>query len=188
MFPMVIGVDDFIRARAVWKACMTDLEHEQIPFDKKIPLGIMVETPSAALCSEQLAAVCDFFSIGTNDLVQYTLAVDRNNDAVADYYVQHHPSVLLLIQEVIKSAHKAGIQVSVCGEMASEPKYVPLFVGMGIDELSISPVRLPLTKTIIRNSDEALFKTISSFNFHSVLDQVEYLLNITLKPYYTIQS
>lgn len=188
MFPMIIGVEDFLQAKAFVTICKEELIQEGIDFDRDIPIGVMIETPSAALCSEQLAKVCDFFSLGTNDLVQYTLATDRNNDNVTSYFIQHHPAVLLLIQKTIKSAKQAGIPVSICGEMASNLMYVPLLVGMGIDELSINPLQTLPVKAAIRNCDEALFQLIKDFNFNTDILTIEHLLKETLKPYYTIQS
>jgi phosphotransferase system enzyme I (PtsI) len=188
MFPMIIGVEDFMQAKDIVIECSNELHKEGIEFDRNIPLGVMIETPSAALGSAHLAKVCDFFSIGTNDLVQYTLAVDRNNDNVASYFIQHHPSVLMLIKQTITSAKQAGIPVSVCGEMASELMYAPLLVGMGIDELSVNPLQALPVKAVIRNCDEQLFKLIDSFDFNTRLASIERLLKETLKPYYTIQS
>jgi len=188
MFPMIISIDDFRTAKEVVQECMAELDKEGLPYDKNIPVGAMIETPSAAICSEQLAQICDFFSLGTNDLVQYTLAVDRNNDKVAPYYIQHHPAVLQLIKQTIISAKKAKIPVSICGEMASELMYVPLLVGMGIDELSINPAKSAEVKAVIRNCDAKLFELIHNFNFNTDLLEIEHLIKHTLKPYYTIQS
>ncbi len=188
MFPMIIGVEDFRQAKAVVLECRNELLNDGIEFDHNIPLGVMIETPSAALCSDQLAKECDFFSLGTNDLVQYTLATDRNNDNVKPYYIQHHPAVLMLIQETINSARRAEIPVSVCGEMASNLMYVPLLIGMGITELSVSPLQTLPVKAIIRNCDKHLFKLIDEFDFNTHLVNIDYLLEVTLKHYYTIQS
>jgi phosphotransferase system enzyme I (PtsI) len=188
MFPMIISLDDFKKAKEVVFECMKELDQEGIAYTKSIPLGAMIETPSAALCSEHLATECDFMSLGTNDLVQYTLAVDRNNDKVAPYYVQHHPAVLMLIKQTIASAKKAGIPLSICGEMASEPQYIPLLIGLGITELSINPAQTAYVKAIIRNCDNRLFEIINNFDFNTIIAKVEHLLLHTLKPFYTIQS
>jgi phosphotransferase system enzyme I (PtsI) len=188
MFPMIISLDDFKKAKEVVFECMKELDQEGIAYTKSVPLGAMIETPSAALCSEHLATECDFMSLGTNDLVQYTLAVDRNNDKVAPYYVQHHPAVLMLIKQTIVSAKKAGIPLSICGEMASEPQYIPLLIGLGITELSINPAQTAYVKAIIRNCDNRLFEIINNFDFNTIITKVEHLLLHTLKPYYTIQS
>lgn len=187
MFPMVISLDDFMKAKETVYECMNELTQEGIEFDQKIPLGAMIETPSAALCSEHLAKECDFLSLGTNDLVQYTLAVDRNNDKVAPYYVQHHPAVLMLIKRTIASAKKAKIPLSICGEMASEPAYIPLLIGLGLSDLSINPALTANVKAIVRNCDKRLFELIETFDFNTVIANVEQLLNHTLKEYYSIK-
>jgi phosphotransferase system enzyme I (PtsI) len=188
MFPMIISTDDFLAAREVVAESMSELDAECVPYDKEIRIGAMIETPSAALCSEQLAKVCDFFSLGTNDLVQYTLAVDRNNDKVAQYYVQYHPAVILLIKQTVQAAKTAGIPVSICGEMASDLMLVPLLIGLGIKELSINPAKAAEVKMVIRNCDQKLFDLISSFDFNTDVQSIEYLLKQTLLPYYTLQS
>jgi len=186
MFPMIISTEDFIAGKSIISECMKELDKECIVYNKSIPVGAMIETPSSALCSEHLAKVCAFFSLGTNDLVQYTLAVDRNNDKVSSYYIQHHPSVLMLIKKTLESARKTGIPVSVCGEMASEPKYVPLLIGMGINELSINPSKTAQVKAVIRNCDDSLCELLSNFDFNTDVSSIETLINTTLKPYYTI--
>lgn len=186
MFPMIISTEDFIAGKSIISECMKELDKECIVYNKSIPVGAMIETPSSALCSEHLAKVCGFFSLGTNDLVQYTLAVDRNNDKVSSYYIQHHPSVLMLIKKTLESARKTGIPVSVCGEMASEPKYVPLLIGMGINELSINPSKTAQVKAVIRNCDDSLCELLSNFDFNTDVSSIETLINTTLKPYYTI--
>lgn len=188
MFPMIIGVEDFLQAKAIVQECSEELYKAGIEFDQKVPLGVMIETPSAALCAPQLAKVCDFFSLGTNDLVQYTLATDRNNDNVKQFYIQHHPAVLMLIKQTLESANQAGIPVSICGEMASDLMYVPLLIGMGITELSVNPLQTLQVKAVIRNCDDALFSLIEGFDFNTKLADIEYLLKEILKPYYTIQS
>ncbi len=184
MFPMIIDYSDLDRARHIVRSCMQELESEGHVYDKSIPLGVMIEIPSAALCSRHLAEHCDFFSIGTNDLVQYTLAVDRNNDKLNNYYIQHHPAVLNLIQLTIKNAKEAGIPVSVCGEMASISEYVPLLIGLGITDLSVNPNRLLEVKAIVRKCDAALFDTILSIPCFETVDQTEKLIYHTLKAYY----
>jgi phosphoenolpyruvate-protein kinase (PTS system EI component) len=118
-----------------------------------MPIGLMIEVPSAAITADALARECDFFSIGTNDLTQYTLAVDRGNEHVAHIYDPLHPAVLALIDSAVRAARRAGIPVSVCGEMASNPFAVPLLVGLGIQELSSTPSAVPVVREIIRELD-----------------------------------
>ncbi len=188
MFPMVISLEDFLAAHAVVNQCKDELAARGIGFDSNIPIGAMIETPSAALCADQLAQRCDFFSLGTNDLVQYTLAVDRNNEKVAPYYIQHHPAVLTLIRKTVEAAAKAGIPLSVCGEMASVSRYVPLLIGMGISELSINPDRAAEVKAIVRSCDQHLFNIVQGFDLNTGIADVEHLLDVTLRPYHSFQS
>jgi phosphoenolpyruvate-protein kinase (PTS system EI component) len=126
-----------------------------VEFDPKLQIGIMIEVPAAALTSDTLARECDFFSIGTNDLTQYTLAVDRGNERVAHLYDPMHPAVLTLIDRTIRSGRRAGIPVSVCGEMASNPLAVPILVGLGIEELSGTAGAVPVVKEIVRALDSS---------------------------------
>jgi phosphotransferase system enzyme I (PtsI) len=130
---------------------MEDLDEEKIKYNREMKVGIMVETPSAALTASTLARESDFFSIGTNDLTQYTLAVDRGNELVSTLYSAADPAVLRLIRTVIQDAYKAQIDVSVCGETASEPEYVMLLLGMGIRTLSLSMPMIPEIKQMIRS-------------------------------------
>jgi len=145
----------------------------------------MIEIPSAALSSDALAKECDFFSIGTNDLAQYTLAVDRNCDNVSRYYITHHPSVLKLIRITVDNAAKHGIPVSLCGEMASQPEYVPLLIGMGIKELSVNSSSHYGVKSVVQNCDAKLNTIMKNFDFSTSLLQVDELVYRTLKPYYS---
>jgi phosphotransferase system enzyme I (PtsI) len=185
MFPMIIDVDDFLEAKRIYQSCADELYEEGVEFDYEIPIGTMVEIPSAALSSDALAKECDFLSIGTNDLVQYTLAVDRNNDMVNRYFIQHHPAVLKLIRATITNAAKHRRSVSVCGEMASIPEYVPLLIGMGINELSVNPAAFYEVKRIIRNCDDKLERIIKNFDFSTSLPHVDDLVYRSLKPYYS---
>lgn len=117
-------------------------QKENIPFSQNIEIGIMIETPAAAVISDILAKEADFFSIGTNDLIQYTLAIDRTNDKVSYLYNPLHPAVLRLIKMTVENAHKRGIEVGVCGEIASNQEFVPVLIGLGIDELSLNPSKI----------------------------------------------
>jgi phosphotransferase system enzyme I (PtsI) len=151
MFPLITHHQELMQAKMILRDVMEDLGEESIAYNKDIQIGIMVETPSAALTAYTLARDVDFFSIGTNDLTQYTLAVDRGNELVSPLYSSADPAVLRLIRTVIQDAHKAQIDLSVCGEMASEPESIMLLLGMGVRTLSLTPPMLPEIKQIIRS-------------------------------------
>ncbi len=155
MFPMISGVHELRQVQEIVDRCKADLRRENQPFDDKVPLGIMIETPSAAMVADHLAGMVDFFSIGTNDLIQYTLAVDRVNELVSYLYEPMHPSILRLIQRIVQAAKLKGIQVSVCGEMAGDPEVAPLLVGLGLVELSMHSVAIPEVKAMIRRMSRA---------------------------------
>ncbi len=151
MFPLITNIQELMQARMILRDVMEDLDEESIEYNREIPVGIMIETPSAALTAYSLARDVDFFSIGTNDLIQYTLAVDRANELVSTLYSAADPAVLRLIRTVIQDAHKVQREVSICGEMASEPEYVMLLLGMGFRTFSLSPPMIPEIKQIIRS-------------------------------------
>jgi phosphotransferase system enzyme I (PtsI) len=144
-------VNEVLEAKALLAEARGEIEKEGHAFDPDVEVGIMIEIPSAALMAERLAEEVDFFSIGTNDLIQYTLAADRSNERVAKFYQPYHPAVLKLIRMSIDAAHRAGIWVGVCGEMASNPATALLLVGMGIDELSMGAVSIPEIKYLLRH-------------------------------------
>ncbi len=150
LLPMVTGVEEVLRFKEIMQRVCDALEHEGVPFRRDVPLGIMVEVPAVALVAEQFAPHVDFFSIGSNDLTQYTLAVDRGNDLVGHLYDEFHPAVLHLISRIIEVGHKHNLQVSLCGELAGNPLATPILLGMGLDEFSLSPVYLPEVKQVIR--------------------------------------
>lgn len=183
MFPMVKDYQDYLQAKEIVEECKTELQKENIPFAQNLPLGVMIEIPSAALCAEELAENCDFMSIGTNDLVQYTLAADRNNSALSDYYITHHPAVLKLMMLTLQAGIKYEKPVSICGEMASQPQYVPLLIGMGFKELSVGTSAFLRCKKIIRHCDKELFNLIENTDLEH-LDSIEHLIFEQLKPYY----
>ena len=151
MFPMVTCEDEIDRLKEMLDKARTELRLEKLKFDEHMEVGIMVETPSAALFAEHLARKVDFFSIGTNDLVQYTMAVDRGNEKVATLYRPAHPVILMLINNIVKAADAAGIWVGVCGEMASDPRFIPLLVGLGVQELSMSTSALGAARRVVRS-------------------------------------
>ncbi len=151
MFPLVTSMMELRQAKWIVADIKEDLEEQGIPFNENMPVGIMIETPASALIADDLANEVDFFSIGTNDLIQYTLAVDRVNERVATLYNPMHPAVLQLLSSVAKSAKRAKIDISICGEMASEPEVTPLLLGMGFRTLSLAPPMIPEVKKIIRS-------------------------------------
>ncbi|MDD5361312.1 MAG: phosphoenolpyruvate--protein phosphotransferase [Ignavibacteria bacterium] len=150
MLPMISSVDEVRRSRVILEEVKKDLDSAGIYYDKKIPLGIMLEVPSAFVLSEELASEADFFSIGTNDLIQYLLAVDRGNELISGMFQQFHPAVIRALKKIVDSGHKHGIKVSLCGEMASVPLAVPVLIGLEIDELSVLPSVIPEIKQIVR--------------------------------------
>jgi len=150
MFPMISGLDELEKTLLVLNQVKEELRVNKIPFDEDIKIGTMIEVPSAALISDELAKHVDFFSIGTNDLIQYTIAVDRGNEKIAHLYQPFHPGVLRLIKFIIESAHKANIPVGMCGEMASNPYATILLAGLGLDEFSMSPSSLLEVRKILR--------------------------------------
>jgi phosphotransferase system enzyme I (PtsI) len=151
MFPMVSTLLELRQCKMILAEVKEDLEEEGISFNRKLPVGTMIEVPSAAIMAEQFAREVSFFSIGTNDLTQYTLAADRTNETVATLYSPGDPAVLRLIDQVIKAAQKHNIDVNVCGEMSGEPIYTMLLLGMGLRQLSVTPHNIPEIKKIIRS-------------------------------------
>jgi phosphotransferase system enzyme I (PtsI) len=151
LLPMISSIEELEQINTIIHEEKLLMVEEKIAFDQNIPVGIMVEIPSAALQAEHLIKACDFFSIGTNDLIQYTLAVDRSNERVTHYYIPEHPAVLQLIQKTADSAHGSGKPCSVCGELAGNPLFTPFFVGIGITELSMEPNSIPEVKRILRS-------------------------------------
>ncbi|MCX8496431.1 MAG: phosphoenolpyruvate--protein phosphotransferase [Akkermansiaceae bacterium] len=155
MFPMISGLSEVLRCKEMVRRCMDELDSESIPFDHDLPVGIMVEVPAAALCADLLAPEVDFFSIGTNDLIQYTVAADRVNPHVADLYRPTHPAVIRLIKHTIDAANHNGIWTGICGEMAGDIRLTPLLLGLGVEELSVGPQQVPRVGHAIRSLSHA---------------------------------
>ena len=151
MYPMISGVDELARAAAILDEAKEELRKRKVDFDERMEVGSMIEIPSAAVTVDLLARHCQFFSIGTNDLIQYLLAVDRGNDRIAHLYEPTHPAVLRTIRSVVVEAHRRKLPVAVCGEMAGDPVFASLLLGLGVDELSMAPPLLPAVKFLVRS-------------------------------------
>ena len=152
MFPMIIAVDEVRKIKQILKEVKDELREQGIPF-KDVEIGVMIETPAAVMVSEQLAQEVDFFSIGTNDLTQYTLAIDRQNPKLDEFYDAHHPAVLKLIQMTIENGHKGGAWVGICGELGADLELTETFLRMGVDELSVSPTFVLPIRNRVRSLD-----------------------------------
>lgn len=150
MYPMISGTEELARANVMLGECMAELKSRGVAFDENLEVGAMIEIPSAAATADLLAKNCAFFSIGTNDLIQYMLAIDRVNDRIAHLYEPTHPAVIRTLKHIVDEAHRHKISVSVCGEMAGDPIFAPLLFGLGVDCLSMSPAWLPSVKYLVR--------------------------------------
>ncbi len=167
MYPMISGLDELTQANAFVAQYKTELRKEGIPFDEKIEVGAMIETPSAALITDALAKRVQFFSLGTNDLIQYTLAVDRLNEKIAHLYEPTHPAIVRLIKRTVDAARQHKVWVSVCGEMAGDTTLVPLLIGLGVDELSAAPPLLAQIKFLIRRLKLSDTQELAAFALES---------------------
>ena len=183
MLPLVTSLEEVRAAKALLEQAKEQLSAEGLVFDENIPLGIMVETPAACQIADLLAQEVDFFSIGTNDLTQYTLAVDRGNPLVESLYTPYHPAVLRSIRQIITAAHQAGIPVGMCGEAASDPALIPLFLAWGLDEYSVSPSSILATRHIIGLWDTERAKQVESeaMKLSSIQGLQGYLHSMCLK-------
>ena len=165
MFPMIVALEEVLQIKEIVKIVMAELDASRIPYNKEIQLGIMIETPAAAMISDDLAKEVDFFSVGTNDLTQYTTAVDRQNANLEGFYYPHHKGLLRLIKMAADNAHKNGIWIGICGELGADMELTEVFLAMGIDELSVSPACvLPLRKKIretsVKERQEEILKNV----------------------------
>lgn len=180
MFPLISTVEEFEQAEGMLERAKKELSRENIPYNANVDVGIMIEVPAAALTADVLAKKVDFFSIGTNDLIQYTMAVDRTNEKVSKLHRPYYPAVLRLINNTIKAAHNEGIWLGICGEAASDPLLAPIFVGMGIDELSMSAGSILEIKEIIRSLNQKKCREYVSdvLKLTRAEDVIEYLKKI----------
>lgn len=182
MFPMISSLEELYEAKAILEQVKIELQKENIGFNKHIDVGMMVEVPTVAILSDMFAKEVDFFSIGTNDLVQYMTAVDRGNEQVAHLYHPYHPAVLRVMKLVIENAHKEGIWVGMCGEAASDPLLIPVLVGMGIDELSMVPTAILKAKHAIRKLSYKKIKALKDeIGLMSTTKEVQYLIDTYLE-------
>ena len=175
LLPMISGVKEIVDARNIIDEIKEELISGGIPINKDIKIGIMIEVPSAVIIADQLAERVDFFSIGTNDLIQYALAIDRVNERVTYLYEPLHPAILRMIKQVVDAGHNAGIKVAMCGEMAGDPLCTPILLGLKLDGLSMTPLAIPRVKNIIRNStvgeSEKLLKEVMAFSTASEIKE-----------------
>jgi len=179
MIPMISNYEELVATKSILDECRHELRAEKIKFEENIPLGIMLEIPSAVMIADHLAPEVDFFSIGTNDLIQYTMAVDRGNELLSNLYQSFHPSIISLIRTAVSAAHGRRLKISVCGELAADPLGAVLLIGLGVDELSVSFQSVGIIKKVIRSIDYAAARQISEnvMKMRTQRDIKEYIRN-----------
>jgi phosphotransferase system enzyme I (PtsI) len=185
MFPMISGLSEVWRCKEMVRRCMDELDAEGLAFDRDMPVGVMIEVPAAALCADMLAPEVDFFSIGTNDLIQYTVAADRVNPHVAELYRPTHPAVIRLIKRTIDAANDHGIWTGICGEMAGDIRLTPLLIGLGVEELSVGPQQVPSVGQAIRSLSYAECAAMADEALRHIRSQgvLDLSLNLARKHY-----
>ena len=180
LFPMISRIDEIRETKRILTEVEDALDKEGLPYEKNIQIGVMIEVPSAAIMADAMAKEVDFFSIGTNDLIQYTMAIDRGNRQVAHLFSPLHPAVIRLLKQVADAARKNNIPVFMCGEMASEPLYMPILLGLGLNELSTNPQAVPMVKNAIRQLDHAESRNfVQQVLGQSTTEQIEDLVQKT---------
>jgi phosphoenolpyruvate-protein phosphotransferase (PTS system enzyme I) len=189
MFPMISCVDEVLQIKKILREVKAQLKKEKKPFNANIPIGIMIEVPSSATIADLFAKEVNFFSIGTNDLIQYLLAIDRVNEQVSYLYEPLHPAVLRLLRRIIQAAHDNGIPVAMCGEMAGDSAYIPILLGLGIDELSMNPIAILEAKKVLRSMDYKQCREVVDQLFaFTTAEDIKKFLNSQKKKYSTRNS
>jgi phosphotransferase system enzyme I (PtsI) len=182
LLPMISGATEIREVKKILQEVRLNLSAEGIPFDPEMEVGIMIEVPSAVTIADILAKEVDYFSIGTNDLIQYSLAIDRVNESVTHLYQPLHPAVLRLVRDVVKAAHQEGIRVAMCGEMAGEPLYVPILLGLELDDLSMNVLSIFRVKKILRGYTFRECKALTEDALHlATPEEIEELVRGSLR-------
>lgn len=187
MLPMISSLDEVRKTKTLIKEIKKELDGRGVYYDKHIPLGIMIEVPSAVMIADELAKEVDFFSIGTNDLIQYILAVDRGNDFISKLYQQFHPAVLRALKQIADSAKRNNVKASICGEMASVPRAVPVLIGLGLEELSVLPSMFTEIKQVVRNTlyseaKELANKLLTLSTEEEIKNSINKFYDLKIKP------